>query len=81
MGRISIHNFHPSLSANSKFWNSVLFKASILASQDMSHVKISDIVFATFEQRQKNLGSRVALLPRKFLRVWKVFARINEKTF
>ena len=33
------------------------------------------------EQRKKNLGSRVALLPGKFLRVRKVFARINEKTF
>ena len=32
-------------------------------------------------QRQNNLGSRVALLPGKFLRVRKVFARINEKTF
>ena len=30
-------------------------------------------------QRQKNLGSRVALLPGKFLRVRKVFARITEK--
>ena len=30
-------------------------------------------------QRHKNLGSRVALLPGKFLRVWKVFARITEK--
>ena len=33
------------------------------------------------QQRRKNLGSRVALLPRKFLRVRKVFARITEKTF
>ena len=32
-------------------------------------------------QRQKNLGSRVALLPGKFLRVRKVFARITEKIF
>ena len=31
-------------------------------------------------QRRKNLGSRVALLPGKFLRVRKVFARITEKT-
>ena len=31
------------------------------------------------EQRRKNLGSRVALLPGKFLRVRKVFARITEK--
>jgi len=30
-------------------------------------------------QRPKNLGSRVALLPGKFLRVQKVFARITEK--
>ena len=30
-------------------------------------------------QRPKNLGSRVALLPGKFLRVRKVFARITEK--
>ena len=30
-------------------------------------------------QRQKNLGSRVAMLPGKFLRVRKVFARIIEK--
>ena len=30
-------------------------------------------------QRRKNLGSRVALLPGKFLRVRKVFARITEK--
>ena len=30
-------------------------------------------------QRRKNLGSRVALLPGKFLRIWKVFARITEK--
>ena len=30
-------------------------------------------------QRRKNLGSRVALLPGKFLRVWKVFGRITEK--
>ena len=28
---------------------------------------------APFTQRPKNLGSRVALLPGKFLRVWKVF--------
>ena len=33
------------------------------------------------KQRPKNLGSRVALLPRKFLRVRKVFARITEKPF
>ena len=32
-------------------------------------------------QRRKNLGGRVALLPGKFLRVRKVFARITEKTF
>ena len=32
-------------------------------------------------QRHKNLGSRVALLPGKFLRVRKFFARITEKTF
>ena len=32
-------------------------------------------------QRQKNLGSRVALLPGKFLRFRKVFARITEKPF
>ena len=32
-------------------------------------------------QRRKNLGSRVALLPGKFLRVRKVFARIKEKPF
>ena len=31
-------------------------------------------------QRQKNLGSRVALLPGKFLRIRKVFARITKKT-
>ena len=31
------------------------------------------------KQRPKNLGSRVALLPRKFLRVRKVFARRAEK--
>ena len=30
-------------------------------------------------QRQKNLGSRVALLPGKFLRLRKVFARITDK--
>ena len=30
-------------------------------------------------QRRKNLGSRVALLPGKFLRVRKVFTRIPEK--
>ena len=30
-------------------------------------------------QRPKNLGSRVALLPGKFLRIWKVFARRTEK--
>ena len=35
----------------------------------------------TITQRQKNLGSRVALLPGKFLRVRKVFARITQKTF
>ena len=33
------------------------------------------------DQRRKNLGSRVALLPGKFLRVRKVFARITEKPF
>ena len=32
-------------------------------------------------QRRKNLGSRVALLPGKFLRVRKVFARITENLF
>ena len=32
------------------------------------------------KQRRKNLGSRVALLPEKFLRVRKVFACITEKT-
>ena len=32
-------------------------------------------------QRRKNLGSRVALLPGKFLRVRKGFARVTEKTF
>ena len=31
-------------------------------------------------QRRKTLGSRVALLPEKFWRIWKVFARITEKT-
>ena len=31
------------------------------------------------KQRPKNLGSRVALLPGKFLRIRKVFARITEK--
>ena len=31
-------------------------------------------------QRRKTLGSRVALLPGKFWRIWKVFARITEKT-
>ena len=31
-------------------------------------------------QRQKNLGSRVALLPGKFLGVQKVFTRITEQT-
>ena len=30
-------------------------------------------------QRPKNVGSRVALLPGKFLRVRKVFARITKK--
>ena len=33
------------------------------------------------QQRQKNLGSRVALQPGKFLHVQKDFARITEKTF
>ena len=32
-------------------------------------------------QRPKNLGSRVALLPGKFLCVWKVFAHLTEKNF
>ena len=32
------------------------------------------------DQSPKNLGSRVALLPGKFLRVRKVFARITEQT-
>ena len=35
----------------------------------------------TSNQRRKNLGGRVALPPGKFLRVRKVFARINKKTF
>ena len=43
--------------------------------------KSSLVAAASPVQRQKNLGSRVALLPGKFLRVRKVFARINEKTF
>ena len=34
---------------------------------------------ATISQRPKNLGSRVALLPGKFLRIRKVFAHITEK--
>ena len=33
----------------------------------------------TNPQRRKNLGSRVALLPGKFLRIRKVFAHITEK--
>ena len=37
------------------------------------------VIITGERQRQKNLGSRVALLPGKFLRVRKVFARITEK--
>ena len=33
----------------------------------------------SLSQRRKNLGSRVALLPAKFLLSLKVFARITEK--
>ena len=33
------------------------------------------------KQRRKNLGSRIALLSKKFLRVQNVFARMTEKTF
>ena len=36
-------------------------------------------MFVTSYQRRKNLGSRVALLPRKFLRVLKVFVGMLEK--
>ena len=36
-------------------------------------------MFVTSYQRRKNLGSRVALLPGKFLRVQKVFVRMLEK--
>ena len=43
--------------------------------------KVRTLLECAVEQRQKNLGSRVALLPGKFLRVRKVFARITEKTF
>ena len=45
------------------------------------HLGSQYFVQGPHQQRQKNLGSRVALLPGKFLRVRKVFARINEKTF
>ena len=47
----------------------------------LAHQKCYARVQPGHSQRQKNLGSRVALLPGKFLRVRKVFARINEKTF
>ena len=43
--------------------------------------KVKDVRKTTSCQRQKNLGSGVALLPGKFLRVRKVFARINKKPF
>ena len=36
-------------------------------------------MFVTSYQRLKNLGSREALLPGKFLRVQKVFVRMLEK--
>ena len=41
----------------------------------------SAIKVSRMEQRQKNLGSRVALLPRKFLRIPKIFAHKTEKPF
>ena len=51
----------------------------------VAHLRVVRLCFISPDRvkclTQKNLGSRVAMLPGKFLRVRKVFARINEKTF
>ena len=54
-------------------------RLNIVVTKDMAEVIL--VLPLDGPQRQKNLGSRVALLPGKFLRVRKVFARITEKTF
>ena len=54
---------------------------NIICNSMYSITVLNCCVYGGHVQRQKNLGSRVALLPGKFLRVRKVFARINEKTF
>ena len=50
-------------------------------SQGIPNLRWLSKVSRSLRQSRKNLGSRVALLPGKFLRVRKVFARITEKTF
>ena len=38
-------------------------------------------IYPTTTQREKNLGSRVALLPRKFFPNWKVFQKVQQNIF
>ena len=82
----SAHQVFPTISTSSPPDLAVL--ASIVFIHHMSALagcgtcaSAIDYIVAGLVQRPKNLGSREALLPGKFLRVRKVFARITKKTF
>ena len=64
-----------SVALTSKEWGSLILKSR--SKKALRHKSV--LAVQGRKQGQKNLGSRVALLSRKFLRFQKVFARITER--